>query len=542
MSCRMFPFLLGMLSGCALVTDADLAARMDLDGDAIPRPTDCDDDDANVLGPGSFHVDADGDGHGGGAAGTDCALLTGYVANDDDCDDTNAAVYPGAVEACDNLDGNCNGEADEGVVVPTWYPDGDGDGWGTDAGVTVCEQPVGYVAQGGDCDDSDNDVNPGLVWYSDADGDGYGDLATAVNACEAPGGRIADGTDCDDSRADVSPGAQEVCDAGNVDEDCDGSADDADPTATGQPLWYADADGDGLGTVFDTTEACDEPAGFVGGRADCDDANVDATASADCRWVEVSAGDDLSCGLRQNGAVQCWGANGSGQAEAPDDAMVSISAGWEFACGVRADASLICWGRDAHGQLDVPTGSYSLVSAEWSVACALNISGNLACWGDDNQYGYFDTIPATDYFSSVSVSYRGGCALSADGVVTGWAQFGGGAGPFLMIDAGLSCCGVDETGTVWQLNDGYSSEAYCTEAAPATAFVSISASQNHACGVTTSGSVECWGLNSLGQADPPPGVFRSVSAGEHHTCAITADGFIECWGSNSSGQTDAPTD
>lgn len=45
----------------------------------------------------------------------------GYVANYRDCNDNNAAVYPGATEVCDGFDNNCNGQIDEGVVSATVY-------------------------------------------------------------------------------------------------------------------------------------------------------------------------------------------------------------------------------------------------------------------------------------------------------------------------------------------------------------------------------------------------------------------------------------
>jgi hypothetical protein len=59
----------------------------------------------------------------------------GYVDNDDDCDDANAAVNPEVEEICDDVDNNCNGETDEGVVN-TYYADSDGDGHGN-AGITT---------------------------------------------------------------------------------------------------------------------------------------------------------------------------------------------------------------------------------------------------------------------------------------------------------------------------------------------------------------------------------------------------------------------
>jgi hypothetical protein len=71
------------------------------------------------LGPVLLYRDADGDGH--GARYTMDTKMgcnePGYVAKNDDCDDNDKSVYPGAKEVCNNKDDNCNGRVDEGAKV-----------------------------------------------------------------------------------------------------------------------------------------------------------------------------------------------------------------------------------------------------------------------------------------------------------------------------------------------------------------------------------------------------------------------------------------
>ena len=222
-------------------------------------------------------VDADGDG----------------FFEDEDCDDSDPAVYPGAVELCDGFDNDCDEEIDEDDAsnAATWYGDADGDGYGDDAATSVaCEQPSGTSAEGGDCDDDDDAIHPGApeddctdpvdyncdgsVGYADADEDGWA-------ACE----------DCDDADAAVNPDATEVCDG--IDNDCDAAVDDEDSsldTSTGS-TWYADVDGDGFGDPAVSTEACEQPSGYLEDATDCDD--TDAAVNPDA--TELCNGVDDDC-------------------------------------------------------------------------------------------------------------------------------------------------------------------------------------------------------------------------------------------------------
>lgn len=108
----------------------------------------------------------------------------GYT-NDVDCNDDNVSVHPDADEVCNSIDDNCVGGIDEGVV-PTWYADGDLDGYGNpDDSMLLCEAPDGYVDNAADCDDARDIVNPGEPQdcYSGLDEDCDGDVAFADSDC-----------------------------------------------------------------------------------------------------------------------------------------------------------------------------------------------------------------------------------------------------------------------------------------------------------------------------------------------------------------------
>lgn len=64
-----------------------------------------------------FYRDADMDGFGDPGDMVDApAAPVGYVADNTDCDDGDGTVYPGAPELADNLDNNCDGNIDEGLL------------------------------------------------------------------------------------------------------------------------------------------------------------------------------------------------------------------------------------------------------------------------------------------------------------------------------------------------------------------------------------------------------------------------------------------
>ena len=306
------------------------------DGDAAVNPdavevcNGVDDDCQGGIDDGvksTFYMDADADGFGDSALPfEECSAPEGTVDNDGDCDDTDAAVNPDALEVCNELDDDCDGDVDAAdpdidTGSGAWgWMDADADTYGDpDAPMWACTLPAGVVENDGDCDDVDPDVNPdaaevcngvddecdtlvdeddpdvdtatGVYGWTDADADGYGDTAAPVWAGTLPADAVTTDTDCDDTDNDISPAASEVCNG--VDDECDGLVDEDDPSvdpASGASGW-TDADADGYGDTAAPVWACSLPADAVTNDTDCDDTDAAVSPSA----AEVCNGVDDEC-------------------------------------------------------------------------------------------------------------------------------------------------------------------------------------------------------------------------------------------------------
>ncbi|MCA9491956.1 MAG: putative metal-binding motif-containing protein, partial [Myxococcales bacterium] len=205
----------------------------------------------------------------------------------DDCLDTDASVYPGATEAQDGTDDDCDGFVDEGT--PAW--DGDGDCFCAAATCTGSVNLTCTVLQGMDCDDADPNNFPGnpevcdgedndcdtvpdnglalVPYWPDVDGDGHGtNLALPVRTCDgAPAEHVANRDDCDDTNPDVYPG--------QVETTCNGVDDDCDPATSDGP----DLDGDGDPGCHDCDDA--DPDNFFGNPEICDGRDNDCSGVPD---------------------------------------------------------------------------------------------------------------------------------------------------------------------------------------------------------------------------------------------------------------------
>ena len=253
--------------------DEDPLRSPDLDEVCDGVDNDCDEEVDEGLPQLDWWLDGDGDGVGAGEVTSGCADAPGAnhvaVTAEEDCDDNDAANFPGNTEVCDAGDNDCDTEVDEGS-------DADSDG------VTTCGADGVAGNEDDDCDDDDAAAYPGNTETCDAvdndcdteldegfDADGDGVTTCGPDGIDDEGAANTD-DDCNDDEAAVFPGAVELCD--NLDNDCDDLVDILDDDYAGD-----DNDQDGDNSI-------------VCGGTDCDD-NDDALSGLDLDLDSVSSCD-----------------------------------------------------------------------------------------------------------------------------------------------------------------------------------------------------------------------------------------------------------
>ncbi|MCB9655140.1 MAG: hypothetical protein H6729_13535 [Deltaproteobacteria bacterium] len=177
--------------------------------------------------------------------------------------------------------------------------------------------------------------------------------------------------------------------------------------------------------------------------------------------AQVEAGFAHTCALKMDGTVWCWGTNSNGElgdgtqtrrlspvragaTELGHD-VVQISLGWSLSCALKADGTVWCWGNNAQGQLGTGTfGGISSVPVQSGASMlvgqvthlragryhvvATKADGSLWCWGKNGSAEC--TSPAGNIATPRSIELPGSVRLGSgstsaqlsDGSVWEWGS------------------------------------------------------------------------------------------------------------------------
>jgi alpha-tubulin suppressor-like RCC1 family protein len=378
---------------------------------------------------------------------------------------------------------------------------------------------------------------------------GYGSSAT-IGKTNATLPYTAGYVNTDSSFVEIAVGGSHVCGlTGNGSVMCWGSG-------SGGPLGYGSTS-----NVADTCLSVPYTKGFV---------------NTGTPFVQIAAGGSHTCGLTANGSVMCWGLGSSGQLGYgktnnvgdknttwpytagfvnTGTAFVQIASGSAHTCGLTGNGSVMCWGSGSYGKLGygnvnnvgdknttqpymqgfVNTGtSFAKVAAYGDVTCGLTGNGSVMCWGYglDGELGYGTaanvgltaaTLPYTQGFVNsgtafvqIAVGFAHTCGLTANGSVMCWGQ---------------AMYGQLGYGSTKNVGDTATSKPYTAGFVKTGAsFVWLTAGQYYTCGLTTNGSVMCWGAATAGQL----GYGSTTGVGNTNTTLPYMQGFVNITGPDSS--------
>jgi alpha-tubulin suppressor-like RCC1 family protein len=291
-----------------------------------------------------------------------------------------------------------------------------------------------------------------------------------------------------------------------------------------------------------------------------------AVAAPSGAWRQLAGGQRHTCALTDSGEVYCWGRVTEGQLGdgaalqwlMPEKAvvglkdLVAIAAGAEHSCGLTRAGTVSCWGRGDLGQLAsamsssstpvavaLPAAAAQVVSGN-GFSCARLADGSAHCWGRGNR-GQIGDMTTTDHFKPAKVAILErivhlaagadhACAATMAGTVYCWGESAGG-----------------RLGTVTAMGMAQSKPLLV----PLTGeFLQVGAGTTHACALSRTQQVTCWGSSTYGQAGVGPVTtpvaptvvaglppVMAMAVGGDHACVITmGDGKVRCWGRGDSGQ------
>ncbi|MGA2286021.1 MAG: hypothetical protein ABSG55_07125 [Dehalococcoidia bacterium] len=311
-------------------------------------------------------------------------------------------------------------------------------------------------------------------------------------------------------------------------------------------------------------------------------------ANLDQNVTALSAGAATACAL-DGAQLWCWGDNefgllGTGQiyfsspSPVPATALAGLThirMGGFHGCGLTAQGGVECWGGDSDGELGdgkhgptlvnpLPSPVIGLqrgvvaVTAGGGHSCALTSFGTVRCWGQN----FYDQLGAiSDDKCQLQLGAKGTpCSANPLEVhkLAGKAISVVAGGQFtcaIIADGSVQCWGLNLFGQLGAQAKDFCFDSPCSRT-PLTVtgldepVTQLALGSGHACALTASGGVKCWGENISGELGDGTTASRSnaadvvglqsgvvaIAVGDFHSCALMSSGGVKCWGANDIGE------
>lgn len=262
-------------------------------------------------------------------------------------------------------------------------------------------------------------------------------------------------------------------------------------------------------------------------------------------FSSISAGGGHTCAIAKDQTAYCWGGNGDGElgvgpavscdpnfpcsVTAPVQVaggkrFVQISAGRNHTCGVTSDGTGYCWGDNESGQLGDPAVPIQCGSVAPHSNCLrtapIPITGGLK-------------------FTQLAAGAFHTCGVTTVGKAYCWG--------LVTADSAIEAFALGNAAYSGEIGTQHGSRVPVPVSGELT-FLEVTAGNGVSCGLTVSGESVCWGRNNYGQMgvggiDPffttlplavrMPAAQSAPAIGEdYHACALTITGRIWCWGGN----------
>ena len=271
-----------------------------------------------------------------------------------------------------------------------------------------------------------------------------------------------------------------------------------------------------------------------------------------------------ACGLTKIGGLKCWGDNRFGQlglgqntiTQIPSPRTVTlpevkqVSVGGYFTCVLLTDNTVRCTGNNPQGQLglghlngmtsftQIPGLQAKQISSGAYHACAIMMDDTVKCWGSNSLGGLgINNVNVTSTSTPITVP-----GIIAKKITSGGSVWGGTTCAILMDDS-VKCWGNNRYGQAG-VNVAATTESILVPTTIANFKAKeIAIGSMHACAITLSNTIQCWGEGGSGQinkskttdAIKPTAIHTTktasqVTVGETETCAMWTDGTYECFG------------